>query len=177
MSIQAGTHKIGPSNGSLKIKTGKEGAAAKMGHDLVLNVGSWEGTVDVGDSTSVELSADPKSVEVESGSGGAKPLGDKDKADIKKSIDNKVLGSSQITFKSSEASVDGGKLNVKGDLSIAGQSDSVSVPCTIGDDGTVSGSLTFNQSNFGIKQFSAMMGALKVKDSVTVDIEAKLPTE
>ena len=176
MSIPEGTHSIGPSNGSLKIKTGREGAAAKMGHDLVLVVNSWEGTVDVGDSTSVELSADTSSVEVESGAGGAKPLGDKDKADIKKSIDGKVLKGGQATFKSSEASVDGGTLNVKGDLSIGGGSDSISVPCTIGDDGTVSGSVTFNQSDFGIKPFSAMMGALKVGKQVEVLIEGEVPT-
>ena len=176
MSIQSGTHKIGPSDGSLKIKTGKEGAAAKMGHDLVLDVTSWEATVEVGDSPSVQLTADPGSVKVESGSGGAKPLSDKDKADIEKSIKGKVLGSSQITFTSSDATIEDGTGSVKGDLSIAGKSDSVNVPLTVGDDGTVKGSLTINQSNFGIKQFSAMMGALKVKDSVTIEIEGKLPT-
>ncbi len=105
MSIPEGTHKIGPSNGSLKVKTGKEGAAAKTGHDLVLVVNSWEATVEGGDSPSIKLTADPGSVEVVSGAGGAKPLGDKDKADIKKSINGKVLGSSQISFTSSE--VDG----------------------------------------------------------------------
>ncbi len=177
MSIQAGTHNIGPANGSLKVMTGKEGAAAKMGHNLVLAVNSWEGTVEVGDSTSVQLTADPSSVEVESGTGGAKALSDKDKADIKKSIDKKVLGSSQIMFQSSDASVEGGALSVSGNLSIAGGSNSVSIPCTIGGDGTVRGSLTINQSDYGIKQFSTMMGALKAKDAVTIEVEAKLPTE
>jgi len=176
MSIQSGTHNIGPSNGSLKIHTGREGAMAKMGHDLVLEITDWSGTVDVGDSSSVELTASPGSIEVREGSGGAKALSDKDKADIKKSATNKVLGSSPITFKSSEASLDGSTLDVRGDLSINGKSDAVNVPCTVGDDGTVKGSLRFNQSNFAIKQFSAMMGALKVKDSVEVVIEAKLPT-
>src|SRR5215203_1199283 len=129
MPIDAGTHTIGPSNGSLTVKTGKEGAAAKMGHDLVLGVNSWEATVEGGDSPSITLSADPGSVEVIEGSGGAKPLSDKDKGDIKKSIMGKVLGSSQITFTSS--SVDDG--SAKGDLSIAGQSSSVSAPISIGN--------------------------------------------
>ena len=44
---------IGPSNGSLKVKTGKEGAAAKMGHNLALVVNSWEATVEGGDSPSI----------------------------------------------------------------------------------------------------------------------------
>jgi polyisoprenoid-binding protein YceI len=176
MSLQAGTHQIGPSNGSLKIKTGREGAAAKAGHDLVLEAKTWDGTVEIGDNASVTLNVDPGSIEVESGSGGAKPLGDKDKGDIKKSMKDKILGSSQITFKSSEVQADNGSMNVRGDLSIAGGSDSINVPLTVGDDGTVRGSVKLSQSAFGIKQFKALMGALKVSDQVEVQIEAKLPT-
>jgi len=175
MTIQSGTHEVGPDNGSLKIKTGKEGAAAKAGHDLVLGVNSWSGKIDV-EGGSVELTADPGSVEVESGSGGAKPLSDKDKADIKKSISEKVLGSDQISFKSDSVESNGNQITAKGDLSIAGKSNSVSIPLSVKDDGTVSGSLTLSQKDYGIKQFSAMFGALKVKDQVDVLIEAKLPT-
>ena len=176
MSIQAGTHQIGPSNGSLKIKTGRQGAAAKAGHDLVLEPTSWDGTVEIGDSASISLTVDPGSIEVVSGSGGAKPLGDKDKADIKKSAKEKVLGPSQITFKSSDVKVDDSSMNVSGDLSVAGSSNSINVPLTVSDDGTVRGSVTLSQSDYGIKQFKALMGALKVSDSVEVQLEAKLPT-
>jgi hypothetical protein len=175
MSIEAGTHSIGPSNGSLQVKTGKEGAAAKMGHDLVLGVNSWEATVEGGDNPSISLTADPGSVEVISGEGGAKPLGDKDRADIQKSIGGKVLGSSQITFQSSSVEDNGGQIVAKGDLSIAGKSSSVSVPLSVSG-GKLSGSITLSQKDFGIKQFSAMMGALKVKDQVTVVIEGEVPT-
>jgi hypothetical protein len=177
MPIQPGTHKIGPDNGSVTIKTGREGAAAKAGHDLVLEATSWDGTLEIGDNASCELNIDPGSIEVVSGSGGAKPLGDKDKADIKKSIAGKVLGSSQITFKSSDVQADNGSMNVKGDLSVAGGSDSINIPLTVGDDGTVRGSIKLSQSSFGIKQFKALMGALKVSDQVEVQIEAKLPTD
>ena len=176
MSIQPGTHQIGPSNGSVTINTGREGAAAKAGHDLVLEATTWDGTLEIGDNNSVQLTVDPGSIEVRSGSGGAKPLGDKDKADIKKSITGKVLGSSQITFKSSDVTAENGSMNVRGDLSVAGSSDSINIPLTVADDGTVRGSITLSQSSFGIKQFKALMGALKVSDSVEVKIEAKLPT-
>jgi len=169
MSIPEGTHTIGPRNGSLKVKTGKEGAAAKMGHNLTLVVNSWEATVEGGDSPSIKLTADPSSVEVESGEGGAKPLGDKDKKDIKKTIDGKVLGSSQITFTSSEVT----DSQAKGDLSIAGKSSDVTIPISVSGD-KISGSTTLNQSDFGVKPFSTMMGALKVKDQVTVEFEGTL---
>ena len=33
------------------------------------------------------------------------------------------------------------------------------------------------QSSFGVKPFSAMMGALKVKDEVEVDLDVRLPSE
>ena len=169
MPIPEGSHTIGPSNGSLKVKTGKEGAAAKMGHNLTLAVNSWEATVEGGDSPSIKLTADPSSVEVESGEGGAKPLGDKDKKDIKKTIDGKVLGSQQITFESTEVT----DSQAKGDLSIAGSSSQVSVPLNVSGD-KISGSIDLNQKDFGIKPFSTMMGALKVTDKVTVEFEGSI---
>src|ERR1044072_1942353 len=170
-SIPAGTHQIGPSNGSLTVKTGKEGAAAKMGHDLVIGVNSWEATVEGGDSPSITLTADPGSLEVIEGSGGAKPLSDQEKGGVKKSINGKELGRSHITFTSS--SVEDGR--VEGVLSIAGKSSSISAPLQVGG-GKISGSVSLSQKDFGIKQFSAMMGALKVKDQVTVEFEGQVPT-
>ena len=176
MPLQTGTHSIGPSNGSVTIKTGREGAAAKAGHDLVLEATSWDGTIEVGDNASVKLTVDPSSIEVQSGSGGAKPLSDKDKGDIKKSMRDKILGGSQITFESSDVKAENGSMNVSGNLSVAGSSNSISVPLTVGADGTVSGSVRISQSQYGIKQFKALMGALKVSDTVEVQLEAKLPT-
>ena len=175
MPIDEGTHTIGPSNGSLKVKTGKEGAAAAMGHNLVLGVGSWQATVEGGDSPSISLTADPGSIEVLEGTGGAKALSDKDKAKIVKDAGGKVLGTSQITFTSSSVEDNGGQLLAKGDLSIAGQSSSVSVPLQVGG-GKVSGSVTISQKDFGIKQFTAMMGGLKVKDQVEILIEGQVPS-
>jgi len=51
----------------------------------------------------------------------------------------------------------------------------VSVPLSASG-GKLSGSITINQDDFGIKQFSAMMGALKVKKQVEVEIEGEVPT-
>ena len=170
MAIPSGT--FGPGNGSLKIKTGKEGAAAKMGHDLVIAVNTWEARID-GNGPTLLLTADPSSVEVLEGTGGAKPLSDKDKNDIKSNIAKKVLGSSQISFQSTGVQDHGTHMIVDGDLSIAGKSAPVSIPLTVVGD-NVTGSVTLSQKDFGIKQFSAMMGALKVKDEVKVVLEGQL---
>ena len=173
MGIQEGTHTIGPDNGTLTINTTREGAAAKAGHDLVIEATSWEGTVDLGGSPSVQVNVDPSGLEVREGKGGAKSLDDSDKQDIKQSITGDILGTSQITFQSTEADLSGGK--VSGDLSIAGQSKPIDVPLQVGDDGTVSASMKVKQSDYGIEQFKALMGALKVSDEVAIQIEAKLP--
>ncbi len=179
MTISPGMHKLGPGDSTLKVNTYREGVAAKVGHDLVLAVKSWDATVEVGPDnalTSVTLNADPGSLEVESGEGGAKPLTDKDRADIKKSISDKVLGSDPITFQSSAASIDGsGKLHAEGELSIAGKSRPGSFDLTAGQDGAVSGTIQLTQSDYGIKPYKAMMGALKVRDSVDIVLDAKLP--
>jgi polyisoprenoid-binding protein YceI len=176
MPIQEGTHKIGPENGTLTIKTGREGAAAKAGHNLTLEATSWEGTLEVGDNPSVKITIDPESIEVRKGEGGAKALDDGDKADIKKSMKKDILGSHQISFESNDVQIDNGSMKVSGNLSVAGNSDSIDVPLTVNDDGTVKCSVQLSQSKFGIKQFKALMGALKVKDTVEVQIEAQLPT-
>ena len=38
MSLPAGTHTLGPENGTLSVRTGRTGAAAKAGHDLLIHV-------------------------------------------------------------------------------------------------------------------------------------------
>ena len=68
MAIEAGTYKLGPRNATLRVKTGRSGAAAKAGHNLEIEVGSWEATLEVGDSSSLELTADATSLSVVRGS-------------------------------------------------------------------------------------------------------------
>ena len=176
MSIQAGTYKLGPDNATLRVKTGRHGAAAKAGHDLVIEVKSWEATLNVADddaASSLELTADPTSLHVVKGEGGMQALGDDDKADIRKTIDKDVLKTKAIAFKaSSVADADGG-LTVSGDLELGGKSKPVEFVVT-SDGGKVAGSTTISQSDWGIKPYSALFGALKVNDDVTVEVEGNL---
>src|SRR5918999_1951061 len=108
MTIAAGTHTAGPDTGRMLVKTYREGVAAKVGHDLVIEVTRWEATVSGGDAPSISLTADPRSLEVRSGERGVKPLTDKDRDEIRKSIDEKVLGGSPISFDSTGARSEGG---------------------------------------------------------------------
>jgi polyisoprenoid-binding protein YceI len=173
MAIQAGTYKLGPDNASLHVETGRSGAAAKAGHDLIIDVASWEATLEVGDASSLELSADPSSLHVREGKGGMQALGDDDKADIRKTIDKDVLKKKDIKFTSSSCESAGDGLKVSGDLEMGGKSQPVSFDLSESD-GTLTGSAAVKQSDWDIKPYSALFGALKVNDEVKVVVEAKL---
>jgi polyisoprenoid-binding protein YceI len=173
MAIQAGTYKLGPDNASLHVETGRSGAAAKAGHDLIIDVTSWEATLEVGDTSSLELSADSTSLHVREGKGGMQALGDDDKADIRKTIDKDVLKTKNVTFTSSSVESAGDGLKVSGDLEMGGKSKPVSFDLSESG-GTLTGSADIKQSDWGIKPYSALFGALKVNDEVKVVVEAKL---
>jgi len=173
MAIQAGSYTLGPDNASLHVETGRNGAAAKAGHDLTIDVTSWEATLEVGDSSSFALSADPTSLHVLEGKGGMQALKDDDKADIRKTIGEDVLKEKGITFRSSSVKTAGDSLTVSGDLELGGKSKPVTFDVSESG-GTVTGSATIKQSDWGIKPYSALFGALKVNDEVTVVVEGKL---
>jgi hypothetical protein len=143
---------VGPADATLTVKTYREGVAAKVGHDLIMVVGRW--SAKIGDDGAIELSADPRSLEIREGLRGAKPLSDRDRREILKNIDQKVLGSSPIEFR---GTADGGELTMAG----------VTRPITIErtPDG---GRATLVQSEWGIKPYRGLMGALKVRDDVEV---------
>jgi polyisoprenoid-binding protein YceI len=178
MSIQEGTHKVGPRSGTLSVRTGRTGAAAKAGHNLLIHVTAWEATLEVGGDPaqmSLALDADATSLRVREGSGGMQALGDDDKASIEKSIDDDVLKRTGIEFRSTEVqSAADGRLNVQGELTLAGKARPVSFDLTV-DDGKLSGSCVVKQSDWGIKPYSTLFGALKVVDEVEVAIDASLP--
>jgi polyisoprenoid-binding protein YceI len=174
VSIEPGTYKLGPADGTLAVRTGRTGAAAKAGHDLLIEVTAWEATVVVGETSSVELTADPRSLRVREGSGGMKALGDDDMANIEKTIDDDVLEGRAIAFRSTIVKAADGKLDVEGELTLADTTRPVAFAVTV-DDGRLSALAVVKQTDFGIKPYSALYGALKVVDEVTVQLDAGLP--
>ena len=165
---------VGPDSGTLTVKTGKGGAAAKAGHNLVIEVTSWRGSFDDG---SITLTADSGSLRVRSGSGGMSPLGDEEKAGIAQTIDEEVLKGGSIEFRSTRVERAGGTLAVEGDLELLGTTRPIAFDLTVDDGGRVTGRAIVKQTNWGIKPYSALFGTLKVADDVEVLIDARLPTE
>ena len=177
--LAAGTHRLGPDTAALRVETGRAGAAARAGHDLVIDVTAWEATLEVaedGEPVSLALDAAPGSLEVREGSGGIQPLSNDDKAEIRRTIDDDVLKGETIEFRSSTVdALDGGeRLRVTGDLRIAGASRPVEFELTVGSDGRIAGSTTLEQTDWGIKPYSALFGTLKVADEVEVIVEGSL---
>ena len=164
-------HRLGPDNATLSVHTKRGGAAAKAGHDLELHVTSWEATLDL-DAGSAELAVDAASLRVHKGTGGMQTLGDEDKDNISKTIDDDVLKKQNITFRSTSISGHDGHYRVDGELTLAGRTEPLSFDLTV-TDGAVSATATVTQTRFGMKPFSALFGTLKVLDDVEVQLQSR----
>jgi polyisoprenoid-binding protein YceI len=178
MALAPGTHKLGPENGTIEVRTYREGIAQKVGHDLILDVGSWEGTVEAtpeGAPSTFGLELDSSSLSVREGRNGVKPLSDKDKTDIKANIDKKILLGQPVSFRSDAVEPAGG-LTVRGQLKIVGNERPMSLELRLGDDGRLTGTFPVVQSQWGITPYKALMGALKVRDEVEIVLDVALPT-
>ena len=179
MPLPAGTHRLGPENGTLSVRTGRIGAAAKAGHDLLLHVTAWQATLEVGAdpaATSIVLAADAGSLRVVEGTGGMQELGPDDKAGIEQTIDDEVLKRGEIAFRSTavDTAADGSRLRVRGELTLIGTTAPISFVLTVGADDTLAGSAVVTQSAWGIAPYSTLFGALRVADEVEVAIDAGL---
>jgi polyisoprenoid-binding protein YceI len=179
MPVSPGSHRLGPQNATLSVHTTRRGAAAKAGHDLLIHVTSWEGSLEVGDDgqvTSVQLDADATSLRVQEGTGGIKALSEDDKASIHQTIDKEVLERRDISFRSTgiEHASGDSRVAVEGDLTLAGTTAPVAFELMVGDDGTLGATAVVTQTTWGMKPYTGLFGALKVHDDVKVVIDGHL---
>jgi polyisoprenoid-binding protein YceI len=175
----AGAYRLGPQSGRLLVHTTRTGLGAKAGHDLTIEVTRWHGhaTVDTADPANslvtVEVAVD--SFEVREATGGVKPFTGADRAQINKTL-SEVLHTAQhptITFQSTRVDGSAGSFTLDGELTIMG----VTRPVTVQGrrtDGWVVGRAAVVQSRWGIRPYSALFGALKLRDEVTVDFDVAL---
>lgn len=182
MAPPSGTYPIGPNDGNLTIRTQKAGVGAKLAHNLVLEAKSWSGTITFDAenpaASNAEVSVQPASLEVIDFSGGVKPLSDGDRKEIAKNINDKALQTKKypdITFRTTSIAGSGSAYTVAGELTITGQTKPASLDVSI--DGTqvvVKGRVV--QTDFGVKPYSAMLGALKIDDAVEIEGTFALPS-
>jgi polyisoprenoid-binding protein YceI len=172
-ALAPGTYVLGPANAVLTVKTRKSGAAAKAGHDLVIEVTAWEATLTLGADpaqSSIALTADAGSLKVREGSGGMMALGEEETRSIEQSIADDVLKGTTIAFASTSIAPDpeSGGLAVTGELELHGNRRPIAFDLAIGTDGALSGSAIVKQTTWGMKPYSALFGTLKVVDEVEV---------
>jgi YceI-like domain len=174
-----GTFRLGPDSGRVVIKTGRAGLAAMAGHDLTIEITRWSATVTVpgvgGSGTVPELTAelDLGSLAVIEGTGGAKPLSDKDRRDILKTA-GKILGGGAATFTSTSVTPAGSGGVIAGTLTLHGRSQPVRLQVESAGPGRYQGTATVRQTGHGITPYSGFFGALKLKDEVGVEVAADL---
>ena len=185
MADITGTYELGPGAGRVLVKTGREGLAARAGHDLTLEITQWSARVTLpGDAAAASLTAelDLGSLAVREGTGGAKPLTDRDRRDIQAQA-VKILGGAKASFASARAipayagtpsSGWPGNGAIEGTLTLGGTARPLRLQVISVAPGEYRGSATVLQTDFGITPYSGFFGALKLKNEVTVEFEVKI---
>ncbi len=162
--------------GDLTLHTGRAGVGSRVGHDLTLRVGRWSAQADLddaGDLSALRLVAALDSLEVLRGDGGLKPLSEKDKKTIlANAMDTmKARAHPELSLDAPDLRVAAGQSRITGQVSVAGATRPQIVDLTVtraGGQVQVQVRCDLVQSDFGIKPYSGMLGALKVRDAVEV---------
>ena len=181
MAAFTGNFRLGPGAGRVFLKTGRAGLAARAGHDLTIEVTRWSAKVSVPPeedggltAATVSVELDLGSLEVREGTGGAKPLSDRDRRDIKKQMSG-ILGDGTASFTSSRIITSGASGGaIEGSLTLSGKTQPVRLQVTTPGPGRYRGTGTVVQSAFGIKPYVGFFGALKLRDEVGVEFEVNL---
>jgi polyisoprenoid-binding protein YceI len=179
VTLTDGTYRLGPSTGRLLIKTGRAGLGRRAGHDLTIEATRWSGEamVVVGDPdrSSVRVTVETGSLEVREGTGGLKALTDADRAEIKQTLEGKALLHTaehpMITFRSTRITGTPQSFEITGDLTIKGRTHPVTVHGKGNGDSLLRGWATVTQSAWGIKPYTAFLGALRLADDVRVEFD------
>ena len=180
MAVVAGRHRLGPDRGRILLCTFRDGLAAQAGHDLTIEATRWSGELGVNDELSpvgLEVRVDLGALVVREGTGGVKPLTDRDRREIAVTM-RKVLGAGQhpeAVFAADKfrPDADGGG-EISGTLTLRGQARPLRLQVKQTGTGRYHAETQVVQSNYGIKPYTAFLGALRVRDAVDVAVELDL---
>jgi hypothetical protein len=195
MAANGGRHQLGPESSRLTLRTYRSGLAAQAGHDLTIDVTRWHADIDpparnfatdapavpnAGDgAAALDATIDLTSLAIREGRGGLKPLTDRDRRDIlgqaRKQLDTGRYPEASYTATTFTPD-DGGGGAIDGTLTLHGQSRPLRLQVARTGDGQYRASGTVVQTQFGIKPYSGMFGALKLRDDVEIEIIVTLPT-
>ena len=180
MVVVAGRHQLGPDRGRILLRTFRDGLAAQAGHDLTVEATRWSGDLRVNDDlspASLEVSIDLGALVVRDGTGGVKPLTDRDRREIAVTM-RKVLGSGQypeavFAADSFRPAADGGG-EISGTFTLRGRDRPLRLQVKQTGAGSYHAETQIVQSDYGIKPYTAFLGALRVRDAVDVAVDLDL---
>jgi polyisoprenoid-binding protein YceI len=162
------------------LHTFRDGLAAQAGHDLTIEVGRWSGTLTVHDDLSLsglDVRVDMASLIVREGTGGLKPLTDRDRREVavtaRKTLRADRDPEATFTATKFEPDADGGGV-ISGTLTLAGQSRPLQLQVRKTGTDQYHATTSVVQSQFGIKPYTGFFGALRVRDAVDVDVDVDL---
>lgn len=162
-------------NAKVRVFTFKEGLLSAVAHDLEIDVPVFK--IDVEGET-VQATFFARSLRVLHAMDGATPkpsaLSERDKKTIESNIAGDVLQSArypEIRFEGTAKRSETSEVEalIEGTLSIAGRSRQVRIEARL-DGEQWRAETTLHQPDFGIKPYSAMLGALKIKPDVRVTL-------
>jgi polyisoprenoid-binding protein YceI len=169
------------SDGELLIRTGVTGPAAAVGHRLTIAMRRWQATTrwDSDEPVAADVTVEVDSLQVVRGEGGVTPLSGPEKVLVRRnalgSLDARKFPRIEYSINAIEKIQDGYRLS--GDLTIHGKSRPQIVDVRTDDEGDnwrLSSETVITQSDFGVKPYSQLLGALKVADDVTVAFTASV---
>jgi polyisoprenoid-binding protein YceI len=166
---------IGQATGSIEVFTFREGALSALGHDLRLRASRFDIAV-LADSVTARVDASSLRVmsAMRGGVADESALSDRDRAEIERNCSREVLEAHrypEATFVSSEVKQTAGGWTVRGTLTIHGVSHEGTFEVAR-QDGKAVARIDIDLRSFGMKPYSAMLGALRVKPQVLLVVEA-----
>jgi polyisoprenoid-binding protein YceI len=180
VAIRTGRLRFGPDNGRMLLHTGRKGIGSTVGHDLTIEVTDWSVQMDVPESAPAKATAtahvDLGSLAVREGTGGARPLTDKDRGEIENNAQRTldVARHPTATFESTRIVTSDDSATISGTLTLQGVAAPIDVEVREASPDRYRATTVVTQSAYGIQPYSAFLGALKVGDDVEVEIEVDL---
>jgi len=162
--------------GSIQVFTFKEGLMSAVAHDLRLALRSFEITLE---GTALAGVFDLTSLAVEGpmqdGRLRAERYDDAKRADVEKAMHGEVLHTKEhprATFTGSAIASDeqGSSYQVSGQLQLVGKSQPLSFEVRRDDQGTYRCAFELTPSRWGISQYKALLGAIKLKDVLRIEL-------
>jgi polyisoprenoid-binding protein YceI len=176
VAIRTGQLRFGPNNGQMLLRTGRTGVGSTIGHDLTIEVTDWSVEMDVPEAGPADATATARvklgSLVVLAGRG-APSLSDRDRGEIENNA-RRTLAVDRYptaTFESTRVVAGNDSATISGTLALHGVAAPIDVDVREVAPDRYRATTVVTQSAYGIKPYSAFLGALRVRDEVEVEIE------